>query len=147
MSPHKELWKLRPWSRHGRILTIGGVIYIMIGSSYMVQRPSSNRDIALQAVIKIAPLQVWGSIFVLAGLLSIISSRWPPKVEMWGYVVLTGISLMWGTAYLTGVTLANSPAANIGGALLWSLLGLLWWSIAGLRNPELLDVIHGARPR
>jgi hypothetical protein len=142
----KDLWGIRhTWTRHDLILCIGGFIYVLLGLVYVMEDPTPNREIALQALIRVAPMDFWGSIFIFAGVLSLISSRWPRLVESWGYVVLTGISLAWGTAYLTGIVFSNAPWANASGFLLWSLQGSLWWAVSGLRNPEPLGVINGAR--
>lgn len=133
----KSLWGFRrKWTRHDSILSIGGIFYMMIGIGYSIEREGSNRQMALQALLRIAPMEFWGGVFIFCGALALISSRWPPIAETWGYVVLTGISMAWGTAYLTGVLLTKAPWANVGGFLVWSLIGCLWWSISGLRNPE-----------
>lgn len=144
MISFKSLWGLRPWTRHDLILCLGGVFYVMIGLSYMADNPSPNREAALQSLLRIAPMSFWGGVFVFAGILSLISSRWPPLVPTWGYVVLTGISFLWGTAYLTGILFGKAPWSNLGGFLLFSLLGSIWWAVSGLRNPEHMGVVNGA---
>lgn len=145
--PLKSLWGIRhKWTRHDTILCIGGVMYILLGLSYIMTPPSRNLTIALQALLRIAPIQFWGGVFISAGVLALISSRWPPLVETWGYVVLTGISMAWGTAFLTGIVFTDSPRANIAGFLIFSTFAFLWNRISGLRNPEPTGVIDVARP-
>lgn len=108
---------------------------------------SSNREVALQALLRIAPMPFWGGVFIFAGVLSIISSRWPRFAETWGYMVLTGLSLAWGTAYLTGIVFTRAPLSNLAGFLLFDLLGFVWLIVSGLRNPEHPGVVHVvARP-
>jgi len=143
----KSLWGFRrKWTRHDTILCIGGVMYIMLGLTYVIEPSSPNRQVALQALLRIAPIEFWGGVFIFAGILAIISSRWPQVVETWGYVVLTGISMAWGTAFLTGIVFTDSPRANIAGFLIFSTFGFLWNRISGLRNPEPTGVIDVARP-
>lgn len=146
MTTFKSLWGLRKWTRHSLILCLGGVFYILLGVFYALSRPSPNRDMALQALLRMAPMGFWGGVFIFAGVLSLLSSRWPPLVEPWGYVVLTGVSLLWGAAYLTGILFTKAPWSNVGGFLLFTLLGSIWWAVSGMKNPEHLGVVNGARP-
>lgn len=138
---------LRPWKRHSLILTVAGVIYILVGVAYTLAEWNNDRATALKIVLRIAPLDFWGGVFIFVGVLSIISSRWPPFTETWGYMVLAGLSMGWGSAYLFGVLLADSHWTNISGAFVWGLFGFLWWAISGLANPVKLAVmIDGDRP-
>lgn len=141
MKINRALWRLRTWKRHDLILSVAGCMYVMIGIAYITISPSPGRSAPLQILLRIAPLQFWGWVFVAAGLLSIISSRWPPSAETWGYVVLTGISTGWGSAYLMGILFAGAPWTNISGFLIWGMLGFLWWAISGLVNPDAVVVI------
>lgn len=136
----KSFWGLRRWTRHSLLLCVAGIIYILLGAFYMKGPRMPNREVALQALLRIAPMSFWGSVFIFAGILSIISSRWPRFAETWGYMVLTGLSLAWGTAYLTGIVFTNAPLSNLSGFLLFDLLGFVWLIVSGLRNPELPGV-------
>lgn len=139
-------WGLRPWKRHGLILTVAGCIYALVGVSYILAGPNANRSIALEVLLRIAPLDFWGGVFIFAGVLSMISSRWPPFTETWGYMVLTGVSLGWGSAYLMGIVFYVSPWTNINGFFTWGLLGFLWWAISGLLNPDKTTVTNTHGP-
>jgi hypothetical protein len=126
---------VRPWMRHSLVLTVAGLVYIAMGFNYILAVPTRNRELALQVALDKAPISFWGGVFIAAGMLSIISSRWPPVAEAWGYMVLTGLSLGWCVTYATGVLLLDSPAANLSGSLTWGLLAFLWWAVSGLVNP------------
>lgn len=65
-----------------------------------------------------------------------MSTRWPPLAETWGYMVLTGLSSGWAATYLTGVIFFHAPATNLGQVFVWGCLGFMWWAISGLPNPE-----------
>lgn len=136
---------VRPWMRHSLVLMVAGLVYVLIGVSYILSKPTPNRELALQVALDKAPIQFWGGVFIAAGLLSVISSRWPPVAETWGYMVLTGLSAGWSVTYLTGVILMNSPAANLSGSMTWGLLAFLWWAVSGLVNPGQAVVVieHG----
>jgi hypothetical protein len=128
-------WGLRPWKRHSTILMVVGFLYVLIGIQYMLAGPSPARELALAAVLRVAPLDVWGGVFAVVGVLSIISSRWPPLAETWGYMVLSGLSSGWAGAYLTGIAIFKSPITNITQVILWFVLAFMWWAISGFPNP------------
>lgn len=132
----KRIWGLRPWTRHSLILMVAGFLYVLVGVNYIFAKPSLNRENSLRALLEIAPIGFWGSIFVLCGTLSMISSRWPPFSETWGYMVLTGLSAGWAATYLTGILFFHSPSANSTQVVLWGCLGFMWWAISGLLNPD-----------
>lgn len=126
---------IRPWMRHGLVLMVAGLVYVALGLSYLASEPTESRKIALQVALDRAPIEFWGIIFISTGLMSIISSRWPPVAEKWGYMVLTGLSAGWSATYATGVILGDSPESNLSGAFTWGLIGFLWWAVSGLVNP------------
>lgn len=138
-------WGFRPWARHSIVLLVAGVVYVMIGVGYTLSKANETRANSLQVLLKWAPMEVWGSVFIFAGVLAMISSRWPPFTHVWGYVVLTGLSAGWGGVYLTGVIFYDSPTTNLSAALLWGLLSFMWWAIGGLINPENSAVKLGRR--
>lgn len=132
----QQWWGLRPWKRHSLILTVGGFLYVLIGFLYVNSPPNANRETSLKVILQIAPIQVWGAIFTISGILSMISSRWPPFSETWGYMVLTGMSSGWATTYLMGVLFFHSPSTNLSQVLVWGILAFMWWGISGLANPD-----------
>jgi hypothetical protein len=119
---------------------VAGFLFILVGISYVYARPSVGREVALAALLRIAPLEFWGWTFVLVGLMSIVSARWPPFSESWGYMALTGLSSGWAATYLTGVIFFRAPWLNLTQVILWGCLGFLWWAISGLPNPEKMVV-------
>lgn len=138
-TPHP--WRgIRPWKRHSLVLLVAGAVYIAIGGGFIFPEPTPQRLIALQIALDWWSLNVWGYIFVFAGILSIISSRWPPVSEKWGYAVLTGLSSGWGAFYAAGVIFGDSSVSNLNGALSWGLLGFMWWAISGLTNPTVIFI-------
>lgn len=132
----RRWWGLRPWKRHSTILSVVGFLFVLIGFGYMFAPPSEMRYRSLKVILDVAPIHVWGGLFVLAGLLSIVSSRWPPLAERWGYMVLTGMSSGWSATFLIGWMFFHSPAGNLIQAVIWGTLGFIWWAISGLPNPE-----------
>lgn len=137
----RRYWGFRPWQRHDLILSVAGVIYILVGIAWIIAEPNSGREIALQILLAAFPMPVWGGVFIASGVACVVSARWPPFAETWGYVVLTAISLGWGSAYLFGIVLGSSPWTNISGFLVWGLLSFMWWAVSGLKNPVRTGVI------
>lgn len=128
--------QMRPFKRHSLVLMVAGVVYIVNGLTYMLTDPTPTRHQALIIAEKWFSLNTWGGVWVFVGLLAILSSRWPPIFESWGYMVLTGLAAGWSATYLTGILFYDSPLANISGALTWGLVAFLWWAVSGLLNPE-----------
>lgn len=141
----KHLWGFRPFKRHGLILLIAGLAYLATGLTYIWSAPTQNRRVALQLALGWFPIEYWGSIFGLVGVAAIISSRWPPVAEKWGYMLLAGLSAGWSATYAAGVIFEDSPASNLTGALNWGLLAAMWVIIPGLVNPDktVVVVING----
>ena len=136
MSTMRRFWGLRPWKRHSLILTVSGLLYVLVGFLYMTAPPSRNREIALKVVLQVAPIETWGGIFIFSGVLAIISSRWPPFAETWGYMVLTGMSSGWAATYLLGILFFHAPNTSVSQVLLWGMMAFMWWAISGLLNPD-----------
>lgn len=132
----KSFWGIRPWERHSLVLMVAGFSYIATGLTYITQEPTETRRIALEVALDKAPIEFWGGVFITCGILAIISSRWPPFTETWGYSVLTGLSGGWSATYITSVIFESSPATNLSGGLVWGLLAFMWWAISGLLNPD-----------
>lgn len=132
----RKFWGLRPWKRHSTILMVVGILYALIGFQYIIAPPSEARERSLVAILQFAPIQFWGGVFLASGLLTSISSRWPPFAETWGYMTLTGLSAAWAASYLVGWAVYHAPASNTTGAVLWGLLAFVWWAISGLLNPD-----------
>lgn len=139
----KSKWRgLRPFLRHSMVLAVAGTVYIAIGYTYITQEPTPTRLVAIQYALR-GPLtyEFWGYVWVFVGVLTIISSRWPPVSETWGYIVLTGQSAAWALFYGAGVLFGDSPSSNLSGLLSWGLIAFMWWAISGLVNRNALTVL------
>lgn len=136
---------MRPWTRHSMVLLVAGLVYVGVGLSLISNELTPGRAHSLAVALQIFPVEFWGWVWVLCGLMAVISSRWPAMAETWGYVVLTGLSSGWSATYLAGVVVTHSPRSNISSALVWGLVAFLWWAISGLVNPDKIVVVgpHG----
>jgi hypothetical protein len=135
--PHP--WRgVRPFRRHSLVLLVAGFVYVAFGFTLVFIERTRAQERAIEVALDRWPAEVWGVIWVIAGCLAIVSSKWPPISETWGYFVLTGLSAGWATIYATGVIFEGSPTSNLSGTLVWGLVAFLWWAISGLVNPETL---------
>lgn len=140
--PQDYRWfALRPFRRHSLVLVVAGSMYIAIGVSILTSTPTC-RAAALRVPLTWAPPVVWSTMFIVVGILAVLSSRWPPASEKWGYSVLSGLSALWATFYAWGLFSLGSAA--LPGLEVWSLVTFLWWAIAGLVNAHELP-IHDER--
>lgn len=141
--PRDYAWlQLRPWQRHSLVLAIAGPVYIAVGWIYWSTDAPASRLESLRFAVNIMPLRAWGVLWMVVGVLALVSARWPPASKTWGYSAMSGIAWLWSGAYIVGVTLGNAaPTAMLSGGLVWGLVGFLWWAIAGLSNPDDLAVV------
>lgn len=128
-------WALRPWRRHSLVLLVAGVVYVLIGLAYTALPTTGVRGSALRVALAVLPLAAWGIVFIVVGALAIVSSRWPPASETWGYTAMSTLSTLWACFYAFGIAL-GAPVSNTTGALLWAVIAFLWWAISGLVNPD-----------
>lgn len=130
----------KPWTRHGVILVVAGITYIVIGTAYVFHVPSESHAEALYFALNLMPLDWWGFGFILTGLVALISSRWPNWPKSWGYVVLTGWAASWSAFYFAGATLTDAKVVYFGTSGAWALQAFLWWGVSGLVSPSKEDV-------
>ncbi|ADD81037.1 gp039 [Rhodococcus phage ReqiPoco6] len=133
----KPRWNaVKPWNRHGLILTVVGIAYILIGVTYILAEPSEARQEALSFALSIMPYDWWGVGFVVVGIISTMSSRWPSLPRTLGYSTLTGWSSAWAGFHIVGgLSQHATHLSYAAGGLAWGLMGFLWWAISGLICP------------
>lgn len=127
---------VRPWTRHSLVLLIAGLVYVCIGLVYIRTPTGSPTWTALVSAREWLSLDAWAIIWIIVGCLSMISSKWPPVAEKWGYMALTGLAAAWGTFYFLGVIFGHNTIGSSAVGLVWWLIGFMWWSISGLVSPE-----------
>lgn len=141
-TPDWRRWRswlmLRPWQRHGLVLAVSGIVYMSLGITIRAVEDISFRQQALlEIALELVPLNSWAWIFIITGFLSILSSRWPPFAETWGYMLLSGLSSAISAAYVLGFLLLDTKQVSVFYGVIWGLVAFLWWAISGLVNPGL----------
>lgn len=132
---------VRPTRTHSMVLIVAGLVYFAIGVSYLSAEPTPDRLIALKYALIWLDYNNWGYVWIAVGILSIISSKWPPISETWGYTVLTGQAAAWALFYASGIVFGSAPNSVVSGVLSWGLIAFMWWSISRLVNPEVLALL------
>lgn len=130
----KDWLSLRPWQRHSLVLSVAGTFYAFIGLAYVVNGTQPTQVQNLRLALAIMPLDAWAVLWMVCGMMAIVSARWPTWSETWGYVALTLMASMW-TGFYVAATLMNASTLPISGAVVWALIAFLWWAISGLKNP------------
>jgi hypothetical protein len=122
---------------------VAGTVYILIGVVYLNTPKFGPTWVALDIARSWLSLDSWGVIWILAGIMAILSARWPPKIETWGYMALTGLSAGWGAFYILGVIFGDNTIGSFAVGLMWFLVAFLWWAISGLISPQKTGIGNG----
>lgn len=133
--------RIRPWTRHSLVLLVAGAAYTGVGITYVTDEGRMTRQ-ALVIALSWMPIQAWGVLFIIVGLGTMVSARWPPTAEKWGYMIMTGLSSGWGSFYFMGVIFVGNPLSSLSLGFVWYLLAFMWWAISGLTNPPVKVVIR-----
>lgn len=136
------LLRRRPWNKNAMVLMVAGLCYASIGAAYFLGDLNNDKMLALTFATKWLPMEIWGVIFIVVGLIASISAVWPPVVISWGYSLLSGISAAWAGFFLLGIIFTHNDLLYTINVALWTLLAFLWWAIGGWdaeMNKEKLD--------
>lgn len=137
MSSKVSKWlSFKPWDRHGGILVLAGLTYILIGHVYIFDpQPQSEVDVMYFA-LRLMPFDWWGFGFIIVGTTAILSARWPNWHKAWGYSVLTGWSSAWSAFFFAGAILTDAEIVYISTGAMWALMAILWWGVSGMVSPS-----------
>jgi hypothetical protein len=138
---------VRPWTRHSLVLLIAGMVYICLGFVYVGTPMDGPTARALISARDWWSLDTWGIIWMIVGGLAIISSKWPPVAEKWGYMALTALAGGWGAFYILGVIFGPNTLGGAAVGLVFWLIAFMWWAISGLISPETIEKIVGSNGR
>lgn len=109
--------------RRGALLSLKGIMAVGYGSGQVVQ-PTGDRH-GLTLLLKVAPLDVWGWAWILAGTVALVCA-WLGRPHDWpGFVAVWLIASAWAGAYLVSWwPLGESPRGWVL-ALIFGSFGLV----------------------
>ncbi|MFD7609731.1 hypothetical protein [Streptomyces sp. NPDC059828] len=88
----------------------------------------------LKLLLDLAPLAVWGWLWVTAGLIAVVSAFLPQGVDWLGFLSLPAIVLPWMLSYLASWALGIFDRGWIA-ALVWGAIAVPVLVVAGWREP------------
>lgn len=144
LAPSPKWNHIKPWNRHGLILLTAGFAYILIGIAFMLSEETPTRRENLHHMLSLMPFDWWCVGFVIVGVLSVLSSRWPSKPRTLGYGALTGWTVLWSGFYIFGGLSDPLNWGYVATGLGWAMLGFLWWAVSGLICPPSERGSHGS---
>jgi hypothetical protein len=113
-------------TRRGAFLLLIGVVYVVIGLGYAIPLvPPREAPDVYTAALLLAPINVWGIGFFLAGVVGAVTAWWPEGRDGLGFLVLAGWSTGWATLALCSTFLYGSQRGWITGLVFLTFAGAL----------------------
>lgn len=137
-------WNFGQVTRHSLVLVVTGLSFIAMGVSFRYYVSGTPRWEALVVARNVMSIDAWSWVFITAGSLVVVIAHWPDRARIWGYSILTGLSLAWSAFYFMGTFFADSPGSNLSTAFVWGLQAFVWWAISGL--PDVTATRKGWMP-
>lgn len=123
-------------TRRGAFLLLIGGIYAIIGFAYAAFDLSNSATAAFSMALTLAPIKVWGTIWCLSGVSAAATAWWPPGKDSWGFMVLTGWSMLWAGLCACSTLFLGSDRGWIS-ALVWGAFGGVCMIVSGMdREPR-----------
>jgi hypothetical protein len=129
-------------SRRSLVLLVFGVLFVLIGFSYLGQAAEITRSpaaaLSYKAHLALMPLDVWSWLFIATGAVGIaggLTVSHPP-----GYGALIAISTWWAAEFVLSWALTGYGRAVLG-ALVWIALSAALLIVAGWPDPHEVRIV------
>lgn len=123
---------LRLLGRRGAILLSYGVVWAIIGYGQITSPAPDLRGLRL--LLQMMPLDAWGWIWVVSGLVAIVSA-WLPQGKDWpGFLALPLMVLPWMVSYLLAWIIGDFPRGWVA-TVVWGAIAAPVLVVAGWREP------------
>src|SRR5262249_52293146 len=116
--------------RRGAFLLAFGMVWGLIGYGQISSPPPDQRGLHL--LLDRVPLQVWGWLWITAGVVAIVSAWMPQGADRFGFLALSLMVLPWVLSYLfawwQGIFPRGWIAAALYGGLAIGIMVVAGWS-------------------
>jgi hypothetical protein len=118
--------------RRGAILASYGTMWALYGYGQLISPQPDQRGLTLAT--QMAPLHVWGWLWIATGLIAVASAWMPQGVDWPGFLALPLIVLPWMLSYLTSWLQGDFPRGWVAAAV-WAVVAVPVIVVAGWREP------------
>ncbi|MFD4547308.1 hypothetical protein [Streptomyces sp. NPDC058466] len=118
--------------RRGAILLCYGAVWSIIGYGQITAPAPDLRGLRL--LLQMMPLYAWGWIWVVSGLIAIVSAWLPPEKDWPGFLALPLMVLPWTVSYLLAWILGDYPRGWLA-SVVWGAIAAPVLVVAGWREP------------
>lgn len=130
----------RALGRRGAILLCYGTVWLLYGYGQIISPQPDQRGLDL--LLRAWPLQVWGYLWITAGLMAIVFAWLPQGLDTAGFVAVVAIALPWTLGYLVSWwPMGVFPRGWIAAAI-WGVITAPVGVVVGWREPPAKRIEH-----
>lgn len=112
----RKLFRLN--GRRGAFQFLFGVVYIVVGCSFIFTPQAGARQASLQWVTAFVPLEPLAALWVVAGVLGLVSAFHARPKDWFGFAALVFAPAFWGSLFFIG-SFVGTPFAFVSAAIYW----------------------------
>lgn len=126
----------RPGHRGG-FLAAWGVVYILIGYSYLAVPPSTLQALrkALRLALNVAPLQVYAWLWIAAGAVGLTAAFVLPGRRAFAFIAAVIMPALWSVVYFAGWADGGVPRGWVQAAI-FAALATAVTTVSGMPDPK-----------
>jgi fatty acid desaturase len=118
--------------RRGAILISYGTVWSLYGFAQITSPQPDQRG--LKPLLEVAPLAVWGGLWVATGLVAVVAAWLPQGLDWAGFLALPAMVLPWMGSYAAAWVTGDFPRGWVA-ALVWGVIAVPVLVVAGWREP------------
>lgn len=132
-------WVRRRVGRRGVFLILFGVVYLLLGYSYLGVTVTPVVRQALRLALNVAPLQVYAWAWVTAGAICVVSGLVSPARKPIGFTTAVLMPTLWAVVYMAAWVDGDIPRGWVT-AVLFAAIAAAVAVVAGMPEPAALRV-------
>ncbi|WP_406170390.1 hypothetical protein OIE52_39460 [Streptomyces canus] len=117
--------------RRGAILLSYGTVWALYGYGQLISPPAAQPGLTL--ALQMLSITVWGWLWIVTGVLAVVSAFVPQGVDWFGFVALVLIVLPWTLSYLVSWLQGDFPRGWVAAAV-WGAIAVPVIVVAGWRE-------------